>query len=120
MVLQAVFLQIIFRAGVEGVSHSIKAEDIAQAVDFVARHGTTDRVRQEGHDVRLMPAQYVKPHVKTNKMTSSMPKPSPKRWAERKMRFVPIKCDDQLDMQSLRRLCGMGAKIERQRIAAAL
>ena len=32
-------------------------------------------LREQGHEVRLMPAQYVKPYVKTNKSDSSMPKP---------------------------------------------
>jgi transposase len=48
-------------------------------------------LRAQGHEVRLMPAQYVKPYVKTNK--------SDYIDAE-----VPIKSDDQLDLQSLHRV----------------
>jgi len=61
-------------------------------------------LREQGHDVRLMPAQYVKPYVKTNKndfidaeaCAEAVPRPT--------MRFVPIKTDDQLDLQSLHRV----------------
>src|SRR6201987_5723817 len=61
-------------------------------------------LREQGHDVRLMPAQYVKPYVKTNKndyidaeaIAEAVPRPT--------MRFVPIKTDDQLDLQSLHRV----------------
>ena len=61
-------------------------------------------LREQGHKVRLMPAQYVKPYVKTNKndyidveaIAEAVTRPS--------MRFVPIKTDDQLDLQSLHRV----------------
>ena len=61
-------------------------------------------LRDQGHEVRLMPAQYVKPFVKTNKndfidaeaIAEAVNRPS--------MRFVPIKTDEQLDMQSLHRV----------------
>src|SRR5258707_15742733 len=33
-------------------------------------------LREQGHEVRLIPAQYVKPYVKTNKRTTSMPRRS--------------------------------------------
>jgi transposase len=53
-----------------------------------------------GHEVRRVPAQYVKPYVKTNKTdyidAEAMGRPT--------MRFVPIKSDDQLDLQSLHRV----------------
>ena len=43
-------------------------------------------LREQGHEVRLMPAQYVKPHVKTNKSdyidAEAVGRP--------KMRFVPV------------------------------
>src|SRR5258705_9014512 len=54
-------------------------------------------LREQGHEVRLIPAQYVKPYVKTNKSdyidAEAVGRP--------RMRFVPIKTDDQLDLQSL-------------------
>src|SRR5258708_39456172 len=57
-------------------------------------------LREQRHEVRLIPAQYVKPYVKTNKSdyldAEAIARPT--------MRFVPIKTDDQLDMQSLHRV----------------
>ena len=57
-------------------------------------------LREQGHEVRLIPAQYVKPYVKTNKSdyidAEAIARPT--------MRFVPIKTDDQLDLQSLHRV----------------
>jgi transposase len=57
-------------------------------------------LREQGHEVRLIPAQYVKPYVKTNKSdyidAEAVGRP--------RMRFVPIKTDDQLDLQSLHRV----------------
>jgi transposase len=35
--------------------------------------------RQQGHQVKLMAPQYVKPYVKSNKMICAMRKPSPKQ-----------------------------------------
>ena len=55
---------------------------------------------EQAHEVRLMPAQDVKPYVKTNKSdyidAEAVGRP--------KMRFVPIKSDDQLDIQFLYRV----------------
>lgn len=42
-------------------------------------HYWARKFRQLGHDVRLMPPQYVKPYVKTNKMTITMRKLSARR-----------------------------------------
>jgi transposase len=61
-------------------------------------------LREQGHDVRLMPAQYVKPYVKTNKSDSIDAEAIAEAVARPAMRFVPIKTDEQLDMQSLHRV----------------
>ncbi len=61
-------------------------------------------LREQGHDVRLMPAQYVKPYVKTNKNDYIDAEAIAEAVGRPKMRFVPIKTDDQLDMQSLHRV----------------
>jgi transposase len=61
-------------------------------------------LRDQGHDVRLMPAQYVKPYVKTNKNDYIDAEAIAEAVVRPKMRFVPIKTDDQLDMQSLHRV----------------
>jgi transposase len=51
-----------------------------------------------------MPAQYVKPYVKTNKNDYIDAEAIAEAVGRPKMRFVPIKTDDQLDMQSLHRV----------------
>src|SRR5271170_2801229 len=58
-------------------------------------------LREQGHDVRLMPAQYVKPYVKTNKNDYIDAEAIAEAVTRPSMRFVPIKTDDQLDLQSL-------------------
>jgi transposase len=54
--------------------------------------------------VRLIPAQYVKPYVKTNKNDYIDAEAIAEAVARPTMRFVPIKSDDQLDLQSLHRV----------------
>ena len=61
-------------------------------------------LREQGHDVGLMPAQHVKPYVKTNKSDYIDAEAIAEAVARPSMRFVPIKTDDQLDMQSLHRV----------------
>jgi transposase len=67
-------------------------------------HYLARELSAQGHEVRLMPAQYVKPFVKTNKndfidavaIAEAVQRPT--------MRFVPVKTDDQLDLQALHRV----------------
>ena len=61
-------------------------------------------LREQGHDVRLMPAQYVKPYVKTNKSDFIDAEAIAEAVGRPNMRFVPIKTDEQLDLQSLHRV----------------
>src|SRR3984885_1590557 len=61
-------------------------------------------LREQGHDARLMPAQYVKPYVKTNKNDYMDAEAIAEAVNRPTMRFVPIKTDDQLDLQSLHRV----------------
>jgi transposase len=49
-------------------------------------------LREQGHQVRLIPAQFVRPFVKS------------KAVERENMRFVPIKTEDQLDLQALHRV----------------
>jgi transposase len=51
-----------------------------------------------------MPAQYVKPYVKTNKNDYIDAEAIAEAVTRPSMRFVPIKSDDQLDLQSLHRV----------------
>ena len=61
-------------------------------------------LRGQGHDVRRMPAQYVKPYVKTNKNDYIDAEAIAEAVGRPKVRFVPIKSDDQLNMQPLHRV----------------
>jgi transposase len=51
-----------------------------------------------------MPAQYVKPYVKTNKNDYIDAEAIAEAVTRPSMRFVPIKTDDQLNLQSLHRV----------------
>ena len=51
-----------------------------------------------------MPAQYVKPYVTTNKSDYLDAEAIAEAAGRPKKRFVPIKSDDQLDLQSLHRV----------------
>jgi transposase len=61
-------------------------------------------LREQGHDIRLMPAQYVKPYVKTNKNDFIDAEAIAEAVGRPNMRFVPIKTDAQLDLRSLLRV----------------
>jgi hypothetical protein len=61
-------------------------------------------LREQGHEVRIMPAQYVKPFVKTNKSDFIDAEAIAEAVGRPTMRLVPIKTDDQLDLQSLHRI----------------
>jgi transposase len=61
-------------------------------------------LRQQGHDVRLMPAQYVKPYVKTNKSDYIDAEAVAEAVQRPTMRFVPIKTEEQLDLQAVHRV----------------
>jgi transposase len=55
-------------------------------------------LREQGHEVRLIPAQYVKPYVKTNKSDYIDAEAIAEAVGRPSMRFVPIKTDDQLEL----------------------
>src|SRR6201989_3164105 len=61
-------------------------------------------LRAQGHDVRLMPAQYVKPYVKTNKRDYIDAEAIAEAVQRPTMRFVPIKTEEQLDLQTVHRV----------------
>ena len=67
-------------------------------------HFLARALREQGHDARLMPAKYVKPYVKTNKNDYIDAEAIAEAVGRARMRFVPIKTDDQLDLQSLHRV----------------
>src|SRR3984885_6392961 len=61
-------------------------------------------LRAQGQEVRLMPAQYVKPYVQTNKNDDLDAEAIAEAVQRPRMRFVPIKTDEQLDLQALHRV----------------
>src|SRR5205085_9749926 len=61
-------------------------------------------LRNQGHEVRLIPAQFVKPFLKSNKNDFLDAEAIAEAVARQNMRFVPIKTDDQLDLQAMHRV----------------
>jgi transposase len=61
-------------------------------------------LRKQGHDVRLIAAQFVKPFVKSNKNDFVDAEAIGEAVERNNMRFVPIKTDDQLDLQAIHRV----------------
>jgi transposase len=61
-------------------------------------------LREQGHDVKLIPAQFVKPFVKSNKNDFLDAEAIAEAVDRQNMRFVPIKTDDQLDLQAMHRV----------------
>ena len=56
-------------------------------------HYWARRLREQGHDVKLMAPQYVKPYVKTNKNDLRDAEAIAEAVTRPSMRFVPIKND---------------------------
>lgn len=54
--------------------------------------------------MELIPGQFVKPFVKTNKNDFNDAEAIAEAVTRQNMRFVPIKTDDQLDLQALHRV----------------
>ncbi len=61
-------------------------------------------LRQQGHEVRLIPAQFVKPFRKSNKNDFLDAEAIAEAVSRQNMRFVPIKTDEQLDLQAMHRV----------------
>ena len=58
-------------------------------------------LRNQGHNVRLIPGQFVKPYRKSNKNDYLDAEAIAEAVKRNNMRFVPIKTEDQLDLQGL-------------------
>jgi len=67
-------------------------------------HFLARALRDQGHDARLIPAQFVKPFLKSNKNDFLDAEAIAEAVERENMRFVPIKTDDQLDLQALHRV----------------
>jgi transposase len=59
---------------------------------------------EQGHDVRLIPAQFVKPYRKSNKNDFIDAEAIAEAVTKQNMRFVPIKTQEQLDVQAMHRV----------------
>lgn len=71
---------------------------------YVRVHFLGQALQGQEHEVRLTPAQYVKPYVKSNKNDYNDIEPIAEAVGQPTMRFLPIKTDDQLDVRSLQRV----------------
>jgi transposase len=70
----------------------------------VGSHFLGRALREQGHEVRLIPAQFVRPFVKSNKNDYCDAEAIAEAVEREYMRFVPIKTEDQLDLQALHRV----------------
>jgi transposase len=67
-------------------------------------HFLGTRLREQGHNVRLIPAQFIKPYRKSNKNDFLDAEAIAEAAGKENMRFVPIKSEEQLDMQAMHRV----------------
>jgi transposase len=67
-------------------------------------HGLARVICGQGHQVRLIPGQFVKPFRKSNKNDYLDAEAIAEAVTRHNMRFVPIKTEDQLDLQGLHRV----------------
>jgi transposase len=68
-------------------------------------HHLGRRLLAQGHDVRLMPAQYVRPYVKSSNKNDTVDAEGIVEAVQRPtMRVVPVKTSEQLDLQALHRV----------------
>jgi transposase len=70
----------------------------------VGSHFLGRALREQGHEVHLIPAQFVRPCVKSNKNDYRDAEAIAEAVERENMRFVPIKTEDQLDLQALDRV----------------
>ena len=66
-------------------------------------HHLGRQLREQGHDVRLMSPEYVRPYVKAQKNDDRDAEAIAEAATRPTMRFVDLKNDEQLDMQTLHR-----------------
>lgn len=67
-------------------------------------HAIARTLIAQGHDARLVPGQYVVPYVKTQKNDFMDAEAIAEATQRAHMRFVPVKTDEQLDLQALHRI----------------
>ena len=62
------------------------------------------RLREQGHQVRLIPAQFVKPYRKSNKNDFIDAEAIAEAVTKQNMRFAQLKTEEQLDVQAMHRV----------------
>ncbi|MGA9987795.1 MAG: IS110 family transposase, partial [Terriglobales bacterium] len=67
-------------------------------------HFVGTALREQGHQVRLIPAQFVKPYRKSNKNDFIDAEAIAEAVTKQNMRFVQIKTQEQLDWQAMHRV----------------
>jgi transposase len=67
-------------------------------------HWLGRKLREQGHEIGLIPAQFVRPFVKSNKNDTADAEAIAEAVQRPTMRFVPIKTEDPLDLQALHRV----------------
>ena len=81
-----------------GLPHCIMAMEACCGAHHLGR-----KLREGGHEVRLMSPEYVRPYVKAQKNDDRDAEAIAEAATRPTMRFVELKSEDQLDMQSLHR-----------------
>src|SRR5688500_14654554 len=71
---------------------------------YASAHHWARELSKLGHEVRLMPPQYVKPYVKTNKHDAADAEAIGEAVTRPTMRFVPVKTIEQQTMAQLHRI----------------
>jgi transposase len=67
-------------------------------------HFMGGRLREQGHEVRLIPAQFVKPYRKSNKNDFIDGEAIAEAVNKQNMRFAQLKTEEQLDVQAMHRV----------------
>jgi len=67
-------------------------------------HFMGTRLREQGHEVRLIPAQFVKPYRKSNKNDFLDAEAIAEAVTKQNMRFAQLKTEEQLDVQAMHRV----------------
>ena len=73
-------------------------------------HHVGRRLAALGHEVRLIPAQYVKPFLKGHKNDYRDAEAIAEAVQRPTMRFVPLKSGEQLELQALHWTCPLGVE----------
>ena len=81
-----------------GMPHCIMAMEACCGAHHLGR-----KLREAGHEVRLMSPEYVRPYVKAQKNDDRDAEAIAEAATRPTMRFVELKSEEQLDMQSLHR-----------------